>query len=453
LRDLIRNMVLNPQNNNFVMVLSWCRGRHPGFAKQILGDDPYLKFDFIKYSKILLVIIFLFILVSNAETLDIMGDSLEVRLLIIGPGDPVYSLFGHTGIAIKNKDNGRDIFYDFGNFSFEEDKFFENFAFGHMSYMAYAAYTKSYLALVLPEKRNITEYVLNLSAENKLEMYNNLNVMVLPENRNYLYHHYKDNCSTRIRDYINDAVDGQLRIKTELNIGLTFRKSFLRFTAHKTGVGPVLSILQGPEIDKNITIWQEMYLPDTLESVIKDFKYKNSNGEIVSLVDSINIIYKDEDRVKIPESYTPPYGKAIIISILISSFIILLNYQSRKKYKTPFVILNIFWGLVLGLLGSVLFFLVAFTDHTYSFNNLNLFIINPIALFAIPAAILYLKKESKWRSKLDLLWYIQLVSAIIMIILKAATPVKQDNLLEIILILPILIAFTPLIPKLIGKKS
>ena len=411
-----------------------------------------LKIGFIKYFKVLLIVIFLFILASNAETLDIMGDSLEVRLLIIGQGDPVYSLFGHTGIAIKNKENGRDIFYDFGNFSFEEDKFFENFAFGHMLYMAYAAYTKSYIALVLPEKRNITEYVLNISAENKLEMYNNLNIMVLPENRNYQYHHYKDNCSTRIRDYINDAVDGQLKIKTELNKGSTFRKSFLRFTAHKTGLGSSLSILQGPGIDKDITIWQEMYLPDTLENVIKDFNYKNSKGEIVPLVDSINIIYKDEYRVRIPESYTPPYGKAIIISLLLSSFIVLLNYQSRKNHKIPFVVLNIFWGLVLGLLGSVLLFMVAFTGHTYSFNNLNLFMINPIALFVIPAAILYLKKGSKWRSKLDMLWYIQLVSALIMIILKASTPVKQDNLLEIILIFPILFAFTPLIPKLIDKK-
>lgn len=407
---------------------------------------------YMKYLKVPLIVLLFFILVFNAGALDINGDNLEVRLLIIGQGDPVYSLFGHTGIAIKNKEDGRDIFYDFGNFSFEEDKFFENFAFGHMLYMAYAAYTKSYIASVLQEKRNITEYVLNLSAENKLEMYNDLSTMILPENRNYLYHHYKDNCSTRIRDYIDNAVDGQLKIKTEVYEGSTFRKSYLRFTAHKTGVGPALSVLQGPEIDKDITIWQEMYLPDTLENAIKDFKYKNSKGKIVPLVDSINIIYKAEDRVKISESYTPSYGKAIIISILLSSFIVVLNYQSRKKYKIPFIVLNILSGLILGLLGLVLLFLAAFTGHTYSYNNLNLFIINPIALFIIPAAVLYMRKGGRWRTMLDMLWYIQMVLAVIMILLKALTPVKQANLLEIIVVLPILFAFTPIIPKLIDNK-
>ena len=406
-----------------------------------------------KYFKVIPVALFIFILAINAEAAVINGDDLEVRLFIIGQGDPVYSLFGHTGIAIKNNKNNRDVFYDFGNFSFAEDKFFENFAFGHMLYMAYAAYTKSYIASVLHEKRNITEYVLNLSAEKKLEMYNSLNTMVLPENRNYLYHHYRDNCSTRIRDYIDDAVDGQLKMETEIYTGSTFRKSFLRFTANKAGVGPALSVLQGPEIDKDITIWQEMFLPDTLGHVIENFKYKNSKGEIIPLVGSKNIICKDEERVKIPESYTPPYRRSLIISLSLSSLIVLCNYQSRKKHKIPFILLNIFFGFIMGLVGIVLLFMAGFTGHTYSYNNLNLFIINPIALLVVPAAILYFKKGSKWRNRLDMLWYIQLFFALIMILLKALTPVKQDNLLEIILVLPVLFAFSPLIPNLIDKKK
>jgi len=96
LRDSIRNMVLNPQNNNFVMVK--------------LGVETLHATSLLFYFKVLLFVIFLFILAPNAETLDINGDSLEVRLLIIGQGDPVYSLFGHTGIAIKNTVNGRDVF-------------------------------------------------------------------------------------------------------------------------------------------------------------------------------------------------------------------------------------------------------------------------------------------------------------------------------------------------------
>ena len=134
------------------------------------------------YNKLFLIIIFLFLtFASLIGAIEFTGDNLEVRLLVIGPGDPVYSLFGHTGIAIKNKKTNRDIFYDFGNFSFEDDKFIENFAFGHMLYIAYAAYTERYIDSVLPEKRNITEYVLNISDNKKLKMYHDLNTIVLPE--------------------------------------------------------------------------------------------------------------------------------------------------------------------------------------------------------------------------------------------------------------------------------
>ena len=31
---------------------------------------------------------------------------------------------------------------------------------------------------------------------------------VLPENRDYLYHHYNDNCVTRLRDMIDTALGG-----------------------------------------------------------------------------------------------------------------------------------------------------------------------------------------------------------------------------------------------------
>ena len=113
--------------------------------------------------------------------------------------------------------------------------------------------------------------------------------------------------------------------------------------------------------------------------------------------------------------------------------------------------MSIVFSLILGLLGSVLLFLTSFTDHTYSFNNLNLFMINPIALFVIPTAIMYWKKGNLWKKRLDILWLIQVFSTMLMIVIKAFTPVKQDNLLEIILILPMLIAFSPIFPWL-GKK-
>ena len=406
-----------------------------------------------KLSKtITLMCLFLFS-IFMIHSQDINGDDLEVRLLIIGQGDPVYSLWGHTGIAIKNTITDKDIFFDFGNFNFEDEQFFKNFAVGRLLYIAWAAYLEPYIQSVFHDKRDLTEYVLDLSPQKKLELYNALRTKALPENRTYLYHHYKDNCSTRIRDYINDAVYGQLQEKTEVSRGSTFRRSFLLFTSNKKIIGSILSILQGPEIDKEITIWQEMFLPEILKQEIENFQYINEKDENVTLVKRKNILYSTDQRIPLPEKYTPPYSQVILISLFFSAIVLFLNFRSLKGNRRIWAISNILTSFFLGILGSALLFLAAFTDHSYSYNNLNLFMINPVALFIIPVAILYWRKGETWRKKLHILWSLQLIFTLIMILIKILTPVKQDNLLEIILFLPILISYTPLIPRILQKKE
>ncbi|MBI9098063.1 MAG: DUF4105 domain-containing protein [Spirochaetaceae bacterium] len=379
------------------------------------------------------------------------GEELEVRLFVTGRGDPVWSLWGHTGIAVKNLKSGKDIFFDFGNFYFEDDDFYKNFAIGRLLYMAYAQYTDTYIKSVIRENRDLTEYVLNLSPEVKLKMYEALRTKTLPENRTYLYHHYNDNCSTRIRDYLNDALSGQLEKATAYSRGSTFRNSFLLMTSHKKIVGSFLSLLQGPEIDGEITIWQEMFIPEILGEIVIDLTYRNVNGENTKLVKSMNILNKATERPPLPETYNPPYLGAIGISLILSSLILYLNYRSRKGKIRLFALGNIAAGFILGILGSVLLFLMAFTDHSYSYNNLNLFMINPLALLLIPASVVYLKKGNVARSKIDIIWLIQIISTVIMILLKALTSIKQANQIEIIIVLPLLLSFSSLLPLRLKK--
>lgn len=391
--------------------------------------------------------------VLSLHSQEITGDELEVRLLIIGQGDPLYSSWGHTGLAIKNTDNGKDIFYDFGNFYFDDDDFFTNFAVGRLLYIAWAAYAEPYIQSVKEQERDLSEYVLNLSPRSKREMYLALQKKALPENRTYLYHHYNDNCSTRIRDYIDKAISGQLLEKTTVKRGATFRKSFLLFTSHSQLAGSILSLLQGPFIDSEITIWQEMFLPERLGEVVSDFTYKDAHGNEVPLVRQINIINKVEWRKPLPPEYSTPYGAAVIISISLASLILLLNIRSLGGKRKVFALCSITAAFLLGTLGSILLFLAGFTDHSYSYDNLNLFMINPLAFVVIPAAIMYWRKGEKWRGKLDVIWMIQIISTVVMILLKIFTPVEQSNHIEIIIILPMLIAFSPLLPALLRKRS
>lgn len=399
---------------------------------------------------------FLFFLISASafvHSQDLSGEELDVRLFVIGQGDAVYSYWGHTGLAIRDNINERDVFFDFGNFYFGDDNFFTNFAIGRLLYIAYANYTESYTRSVLTSERNMTEYVLNLSPDAKTEMYNALIEKSRPENRTYLYHNYFDNCSTRIRDYIDRAVGGELKRQTEMRGSSTYRESFLRFTSHNKLVGSALSILQGQPIDEKISLWEEMFLPAVMGDVVSELTYRDARGREIPLVNEINILNKVDYRKPVPSDYERPFLSTLLISLFLSGFVFFLNLRSLRGKRALFAALNIITGLVVGILGCALLFLAAFTDHSYSYNNLNLFMLNPLALFIIPAAILYGRKGGNWRKRLDILWMIQLGSTVLMIAIKAFTPLKQDNLIEIMIFLPLLTAFGPLIPHGLRKLN
>jgi len=380
-------------------------------------------------------------------------DTLDVRLFIVGPGDPVYSFWGHTGLAIRDRELERDVFFDFGNFYFEDDDFFQNFAVGRLLYMAYVVYTEPYIRSIVRDNRELTEYVLNLSPEKERALYEALIDKSSPANRTFLYHHYYDNCSTRIRDYINDATEGAFKEQSEAMNSSSYRESFLRFTSRRKLIGSTLSLLQGTPIDREITLWEEMFLPEVMGDFVKDFQYVNDAGETIPLVSEINVLNGAENRRPVPDSYKHPIPQALIIGLILSALILLVKIKGGKEKRGLYGAIHITAALLIGTLGSLLLFLAAFTDHSYSYNNLNLFMINPLAFFIVPASILYIRKGKPWQKRMEILWLIQFVSTLLMIALKILTPLRQDNLVEILVFLPVLFALSPLAQALFRKLN
>ncbi|MCK4540692.1 MAG: hypothetical protein KAU17_00500, partial [Spirochaetales bacterium] len=146
----------------------------------------------------------------------------------------------------------------------------------------------------------------------------------------------------------------------------------------------------------------------------------------------------------------PAYLKAIIFSLLFFIPVILLRLREIRKNRQSklFGTINIIFGIIIGLSGAVLFFLMAFTDHTVSYRNFNIMLVNPIALLAVPAGIRYIRNTKGSRVFLEAVWGLQLLFALVMLIIKISPAVSQDNIIEIILLIPLLTALSP-----IGKAA
>jgi hypothetical protein len=95
---------------------------------------------------------------------------------------------------------------------------------------------------------------------------------ILEPNRYYAYDHFWDNCTTRVRDIIDDATGGKLSAMTEPTDGRTFRdlarEGFFEVHLPQTGDVPVpllvTDLAMGRATDRVPSYYERMFLPQYL---------------------------------------------------------------------------------------------------------------------------------------------------------------------------------------------
>ena len=405
-------------------------------------------------------IIILFILFAAASVLfaqAVPGENLTIKIAVAGQGDELYFWWGHIALVIQDSDTGRGRFYDYGIFSFENDDFFKNFAYGLMLYKCMVSSEDRNIELYKERNRNIVYFTLDLPPEAKLMVRDFVENNVLPENSDYYYHHFKDNCSTRIRDIIDMAVGGQFYEKYgQMPSGFTLRDHVRRHTYHSPFYDWILNFWMGQVIDTPLTVWEDMFLPEEVGKRISEFWYTDSDGQMRKLVPSETdpqIIYTATGRRPVLEFPRKQWPSMLVFSLLLSALFGSFFFMYSKKIPAGKVLTGIsmsLCGLVFGVAASLLYFLNIFTNHDYTFENYNMLFASPLLLAAVPLGICYAFSKKPERQfiydlLLRLLWLLTVIGILITMIIKLFPAFYQQNLPEQMLMLPIalLFAFQP----------
>ena len=148
---------------------------------------------------------------------------IHLGLLTCQPSQEVYSLYGHTAIHYINREQGIDVAVNYGMFSFNKPHFILRFVFGLTDYEMGVQPFDDFCAAYAYEQRGITEQVLNIPAEVKLEIAEALERNYLPQNREYRYNYFYDNCTTRARDMIVGSLKPLIQYERK-DGGPSFRK-------------------------------------------------------------------------------------------------------------------------------------------------------------------------------------------------------------------------------------
>ncbi|HTB57321.1 MAG TPA: DUF4105 domain-containing protein [Polyangia bacterium] len=318
-------------------------------------------------------------------------DPLSIYVMTFGPGDHPFFKFGHDAIWIHDAQagtNGTDRVYNFGTFAFTGPRLILDFLHGRMTYWLSVSYLPAVLASYEHENRTIDVQELALDPAAKQALRARLDVNARPENRDYKYDYFLDNCATRVRDAIDDAVRGQLRTSAGTPARLTLRQQALRMTADYWPLYLALDIVLGPDADRPIDRWGEMFIPQELARGLSAVTLSGPNGTR-PLVSEARAVFAAQHRP--PPLETPPArARALFLAgSTVGLLFVLVGWAATRPHlasparvalRALFGLLLAAWGLVTGFVGCFLVYVWAFTDHVVAHHNQNILLFAPWAL-------------------------------------------------------------------------
>lgn len=214
------------------------------------------------------------------------GPQTKVSLLTMAPGEELYSSFGHSAIWVQDPALGIDRVYNYGTFDFRTGNFYWKFIRGTLPYQL-SAYPFQYaIAEAQGSNRSLTEQVLNISTSQKQKLYDFLETNYQPENRQYFYKFYYDNCSTRPRDVIKTAVGPNLQwLPMPELAGKSYRRWMNDYLVDKPFARLGMNLAIGQPADQPANMEESMYIPDNLMKGLAEAK--NGAQPIVSATNQL----------------------------------------------------------------------------------------------------------------------------------------------------------------------
>lgn len=322
------------------------------------------------------VAVFLFFSIQQSFS-QVLSSKAEISVLTIGPTQKeLYSAFGHSGFRVHDPANQLNKFYNYGIFDFNQPNFYLNFTKGKLLYKLgvddYELYKKYYIY----ENRSIVEQFLNLNQEQKQAVFDFLEENSKPENAEYYYNYIYDNCATKIRDVLNEALGNKIQYDySYASEGLTYRQLMDLYLGMQPWGDLGIDICLGSQIDQQANGHGYMYLPDFIQTAFDKAKISDGSGS-KPLVKSTETVFKAKPA-EVKESSIKPF----VLFVIIFFFIGLMTHRSIK-YGVRYKWLDVALFGITGTLGLLLLLLWFATDHLSAYN-FNLIWAMPLNLIAL----------------------------------------------------------------------
>lgn len=374
---------------------------------------------------------------TGVDPLHQTGRNVTVSLLTMGNGDQVWELFGHTAIWIHDNVSNRDTVFNWGVFDSHQPHFILHFLQGLMLYQMGGQTMDDLLYQYQYFNRSVVSQELDLAPQQKDSLLHLIQVNARPENLQYRYDYFVDNCSTRPRDLLDRVLGGALRAHSGQLTNASYRSETLRLMQGDKPLVVGVHIGLGEPSDRKITMWEEMFLPRRLHDVVATVQVHDSTGASRPLVRGERVLFKSTRGAE-PEAPPNLAPWLLALGLVLAALFVWLGLRARSPRRgarlTAAIVLSI-WCAVAGVLGVLLTILWTLTDHVFAHRNENLLLFNP--LWLVLAVLIAITMSSGQATRWTRLFALGLAGlAVIALLVHLATLSAQSNLAVIGLALP-----------------
>ncbi len=313
-------------------------------------------------------------------------DSVEVGLLTCSPHQEVYSLYGHTALHWHDLRTGEHWVFNYGVFDYKKPHFVWRFILGQTDYMLECTGNlKRWCDYYRKWGSEVKEQVLDLTPAEKLRLQAALATNL--RNPVYRYNFFYDNCSTRPRDMIERCLEGTVDYAVRNDYEPSFRQMIHQCTEDHPWTAFGNDLLLGLNADKKTTQRERQFLPADLSW---DFDHATVDRQGVKRPLVSRLV------THVPQGQQP-VKKGFPLSPLACTLLLLLMSVAVFAYERWKKRILVWWDVLLmltsGLAGCVLLLMV-FSEHPATSLNLQLLLLNPLALLFIPAVAR--RRKTRW---------------------------------------------------------
>jgi hypothetical protein len=332
-------------------------------------------------------------------------DQVDFYLHTIDVGVLVHEKYGHTQIRVHDRLANSDIAYSWGIFDYQDPSFAMKFYRGVMRYRIGAYQTQVVHRIYAYEGRKVWEDKLELNRNQKRRLMEKIIFQMQPENREYDYQYFFDNCSTRPRDFIDVALNGEFKTRYfSAPSPFSFRDLVRSHQATTPLSGLGLEITMNGRLDRIITKWEEMFLPKSLRQYLMEMP-RSDESDIAVPGSSILTPVQEYYRSPTPTAdYRNDdllaYAIFGIAPLIMTALILAFRSKSVQFYQSILVAFTtrlfglslLLWSLLAFVSGTIMITSWAFSNHLDLYHNANLFLFWPLDIvLMVPAFALILR--------------------------------------------------------------